>query len=437
MGKRLAAALLILALFCQGCSPSPSPSPSSGSPAALSQRERDWAEDLDFFREKYEELHPDPFYFRSEEEFHWELSRLKGEISRLTDEAVSFELCRILAGMGDGHSFVALPDSVRDRGFPVKLRFFGEELCLCSYAGGHEEFAPYLLNRVVSIGGADAAFLRKKAEELIQPGNAWSGKELFPFYFSPAFLEWAGCPAVEGGCALGVLDEDGRAREIPLPVLSGEELDGLSWTEPESFSSLPYLRGGNWAEYRAEENAVVLCFSEMGSREGAPYEALFEETLKLLRDHPGCGLLIDLRSHPGGLTDPLEYVRQYARLFREALSGPAYVAVGGFTASAGVETALIFRRELNALLIGEPTGQFHAFFAATGFVSQFTLPHSGLECTVSTEWVDGKEPESILYDRDGKLYPWENTVLPDVYLSNTLENARQGRDPVLEWIRKQ
>ena len=38
------------------------------------------------------------------------------------------------------------------------------------------------------------------------------------------------------------------------------------------------------------------------------------------------------------------------------------------------------------------------------------------------------------YDEDGKLYPWENTILPDVYVYQDIEDIRQGKDSVIEWV---
>ena len=33
----------------------------------------------------------------------------------------------------------------------------------------------------------------------------------------------------------------------------------------------------------------------------------------------------------------------------------------------------------------------------------------------------------------GKLYAWENTLLPDVHVHLDIEDIRQGKDTVLEW----
>lgn len=94
--------LLILTLFLLsacGAEPSPSTSPSAASPSPevsqempveseppvvlgveltdeLTQRERDWLEDIEFLRNACKNEHIDPFYLCSEEEFDFKLDQL-------------------------------------------------------------------------------------------------------------------------------------------------------------------------------------------------------------------------------------------------------------------------------------------------------------------------------------------------------------------------
>lgn len=38
------------------------------------------------------------------------------------------------------------------------------------------------------------------------------------------------------------------------------------------------------------------------------------------------------------------------------------------------------------------------------------------------------------YGEDGRLYEWEYAILPDVYVEQTIEDLREGRDGVMEWV---
>ncbi len=39
-----------------------------------------------------------------------------------------------------------------------------------------------------------------------------------------------------------------------------------------------------------------------------------------------------------------------------------------------------------------------------------------------------------VYDDEGKLYERENTVLPDVFVEQDIEDLRLGKDSLMEWV---
>ena len=38
------------------------------------------------------------------------------------------------------------------------------------------------------------------------------------------------------------------------------------------------------------------------------------------------------------------------------------------------------------------------------------------------------------YGEDGRLYPWETCIQPDVFVHKDIEDLRQGVDTVMEWV---
>ena len=93
MRKRLCLLLLVLSLLLTACSPAtqPEPTPAPEAPVPeeppepeLSQREKEWTEDIEFFRENIKEKHADPFYFCPEEEFDWRLDQLAARVGDLS-----------------------------------------------------------------------------------------------------------------------------------------------------------------------------------------------------------------------------------------------------------------------------------------------------------------------------------------------------------------
>ena len=115
MKKRSCAFLLALCLLLTACGcdsgaetePSTSPvesvtpetEPTPEPTPELSQREQDWREDFAYLKETLVEVHPDPFWCCSEEDFDWKIEHLASRASGLTDSEILFELVRIVGGL--------------------------------------------------------------------------------------------------------------------------------------------------------------------------------------------------------------------------------------------------------------------------------------------------------------------------------------------------
>ena len=129
-------------------------------------------------------------------------------------------------------------------------------------------------------------------------------------------------------------------------------------------------------------------------------------------------LVVDLRHNGGGDSEVLRPL--LAGLGRRPeWRGPRVVAlIGNATYSSAMMNALVLRRDLGAVLVGEPTGQRPNSF---GEVRSFRLPFSGLRVGCSTRrfrLVEGDPP----------------SLEPDVEVPTTFDDLYHGRDPVLERV---
>ena len=101
--------------------------------------------------------------------------------------------------------------------------------------------------------------------------------------------------------------------------------------------------------------------------------------------------------------------------------------------SAAIGCISLFKEELNAITVGEPTGQFTSFFHYKPHM-KIVLPLSQLSVSIATNWYEGSDFAGAAYDENGRLYEWENTILPDVYIHQDIEDIRQGKNSALKWI---
>ncbi len=418
----------------------PADSTPSAVPSAnkLSKREEKWVEDLEYLREQYEALHPVPFRYVSEEEFDFQLEQLKKKISKLSDNDMSFEIKKIIAGFCDTHTVANGPASVYERVFPFDVIVLGEKVYLYLYDKDYSELLePYFLREIVAVNGVDIGYIRQKASELYYPTNFWFNKEVLSYsFYLPAFMDWVGCDHQEG-YTFHILNEDDQVELVELPAVP---VDGITYDcYPKDFV-LPnsFLNpDANRAEYIEDERGgyVYILFSHMETGDMKAYEDFFSTATELLKEHPGCKLVIDLRKNSGGHSNVQSFARQKALEWRELPIEKTYTLTGGFMMSAAIDLRTVFKEGLDGIAVGEPTGQFFGTFGNSKDPRQVIyLPNSQISVFIADMWWPGLHPEQYTRNENSIPYEWQNTVLPDVYVSLDAKDFRQGRDSILEWV---
>lgn len=377
---------------------------------------------------------------------------MAAQVGKLSDSDLYFEVGSLVIALDEGrHTKAVPPDSLYDRVFPVVIQFLGDKAYLARYKEGYEQFAPYLLREVVAVNGVDMAYLQRKFESFCSPNNVWYSKEQFYSYSAfPAFYDWAGCGYKED-YIFQILNGNQEVVDVEIPALPLEECNVFAedhtWVRPENWDRLAYMKGGNWAEYFEGENSgcVYVSFYDFVLSDTLPKEAA-----EVVTAHPDCRkLVIDLRWNPGGDAVMLRYFKENIEKLYAPSIAQTYVIIGGVSASSSTTASAFFKGEMDAVIVGEPTGQFTSFYSLRGSWPQIQLPYSQINIYAGDRWSGLERAAKHLddltfapiteeyYDVDGHLYDWECMVLPDVYVYQDIEDIRQGKDSVLEWILKQ
>ncbi|MDE6749562.1 MAG: S41 family peptidase [Lachnospiraceae bacterium] len=463
MKKKICLFLLTLCLLLSACAsaaqvdtdsdPAPTievsiheeaPAPEEPAVPEMPQREKDWIEDIEFLREEYKTKHKDPFYFCSEEEFDRKMDQLIEKVGELSDSDIFYELDAIISGMGDNHTRIceygSLP--ICDRMIGVNIIILNGKLYLWSYLKNCEQFEPYLLHETVGVNGVESLYLIRRASSLYE--SDWLAIAAYlPSY--PSFFDWVGCD-YKKGYTFQILNDNQEVESVDIPVITLEEWSASSWIYPESFDSLIYLKGCDQTVYYEGKDGgcIQWCMGQFLIPANTGYN--LRKVVQLIKEHPNCNkLVIDLRECPGGsaeLLPFLEEIRKEAQILEEK---QIYVLINSGTASAATRMIAFFKDEFDAVTVGEPTGQFSSFFSRSeeSENSPTVLPHSQIKVQISDLWRDSKVllPEMGVspifeeyYDEDGRLYEWETCIQPDVYIHMDIEDFRQGKDSVLEWV---
>lgn len=450
MRKRICLFLLMFCLLLSACGPA---APEAGTSAPeeastpaepeLPERERNWVEDIEFLRKEYKEQHADPFYFCSEEEFNWKLDQLIAKVGELSDSDIFYEMDAILHGMGDTHTKLSwdgyLP--VCDQRLAANILMLNGRLYMGRYLEGYEQFEPYLLNEIVGVNGVDSLYLVSRGAELYEPYN-WHTQTMFPAY--PTFFDWVGCD-YKDGYTFQILNDNREVESIEVPVVPLDKAAG-PWVAPGDWDSIVFIKGGDQTAYYEGEDGgcIQWCIGAMFSP--SSIRLYLNEVGKLMEEHPDCSkVAIDLRLCPGGNLDMSPFFENI-RERSELLEGKEiYVLTWGNTASAATRMIAFFKDEFGAVTVGEPTGDFSSFFSRSDerYKHPTVLPHSQIKVQISDIWRDSAKlleelDVSMIYDEyygeDGRLYQWETCIQPDVFVHLDIEDLRQGKDTVMEWV---
>jgi hypothetical protein len=149
------------------------------------------------------------------------------------------------------------------------------------------------------------------------------------------------------------------------------------------------------------------------------FEANARAMLPVLDQSETRRLILELRTNPGGnflrarrLIDELKKRSKFLK------RGSVYVLTRRRTASAAVVNAMDLRRDLGAILVGEPTGEQPNTY---GEARTFTLPNSKLIVRYSRTYYTFQERG-------------EPAVFPDKRFDPAWTDCKVGRDVPLEWV---
>jgi len=399
--KKLFCILLLVANFAHG---------EASIPALTAEQ---WRQDLAFFANEVTTKHRDPFHFIGKAEFDQAVANLHQRIPSMKGYEVVAGLQRLAALIGDGHTF--LDTSGLYASFPLEGFWFGNDFRVIRAA---PEYRKALGARIVSIGSVAIEEARKRVQQFVpQAENQWyvlnsSAKLLM----SVEPLAASGVLPDRGAAEFTFEDDSGRRFKLRIrPVPVGASKSGQGAIEPVP---LPFQHPEDalWFTYLADSKTVYVNFRS--------YRDLETQSARLweyIGSHPVSRLIIDMRWNQGGnFTKGREYLI-YKLIFMPTLNraGHLFVITGRGAFSAGMTNITDFRRETEAILVGEPTGG-----RPNGYQENylFTLPLSRLRASCSM----------LRY----RFQPDSETdaVFPDQRIDPDWSLFSGGKDAALQWI---
>ena len=378
-----------------------------------------WREDLRYFAKELPKRHKNAYHAVSKEAFERAVAELDAAIPTLQPHQVVVRLQQIAALVGDGHTGVHTPDAFKR--YPVALWWFGNELRV---TGAGKEYPQALGTRVLEIGGMPLDEVQARVTRCFPSAeneNAWYVLSTsVAFLAMPEVLQTLGVVPDLGPATFTLQADGGEPFDLPItPVALAQEKVGPALRLTPAVREEPLFRQrmneAFWFTYLPESQTVYVAFRS--------YKGLGDNAKKLWRfvdANPVQKLVIDLRQNGGG-----DYTEGHKHLIEPIKDRPAlnqkghlYVAIGRRTFSAAMANATHFRKETQAILVGEPIGERPHSYSEN---DEMTLPNSHLVVSYSTRF----------YTFGDEDVP---AVMPDQRIDPDWASFKVGRDPVMEWI---
>jgi hypothetical protein len=379
-----------------------------------------WRDDVRYFARELPRRHKNAFHATTREQFDRDIAALEAAIPALLDHQIIVRLQQIGASVGDGHTRVQLPLSFRR--YPINVYWFRHELRVIAATRQYESA---IGTRVVKIAGVDISDVASRVATCLPSAaneNDWYVLNMSPgIMMRPEVLHALGIVPDISRATFTLEDDAGAQTMLDItPVVLPPPVNGVVNLGLVPIDKQPPLYRQKlgepfWFTHLQESNTAYANFKRYPSlkQHARAFFALVDRTRP-------ARVVIDLRQNGGGdFFEGREHLIEPIKK-RPAINqkGRLYVAVGRATFSAAMVNAIDFRKETNALLVGEPIGERPNSYSEN---DEMTLPNSRLVVSYSTRYykfVDEDVP----------------AVLPDQRIEPSWPEFRAGRDSVMDWI---
>jgi hypothetical protein len=373
-----------------------------------------WREDLEYLAKELPRRHKNAFHTISRAQFERAIAELNAAIPSLQEHEILVGLRRIIAMVGDAHTALAPQENFHR--YPLTLYWFGNDLRVLRTSSQYQRA---LGSRVVGIGSANLAEATVRVSTLVPHEN-----EQFLRYGNTSLLASA-----EVLQALKISPdlkraqwtfEDSEGKRFALDIEAVALNAKVEWLSTLKEVPLYRQRLNELMWVTALPNSQTVYLNLKAYPDANTFKRISEEAFKLIDSSQSKRLIIDVRQSNGG-----DFIKFRSHLLKHLQERPnfrkpssLFVIIGRGTISAAMVNAIDARRELNAILVGEPTGSKPNSYSEN---DEFTLPNSRLEVSYSTRYYKLQESDTP-------------SLMPDKLIEPVWELYTAGRDQAIEWI---
>lgn len=384
-------------------------------------REGRWAQDLKVFSDGLSNGQKDFRKVYPADHFNSELAAVQDSISQLSDAEIILRLMRLVARAGIGHNQIRYPTGpMAFHRLPFTFYWFSDGLGVTAASQEHKEA---IGARVVRIGSMTPEQLETAvAPYFSSETEVWLHQQSPTFMLTAELLQSLNLTAPDGTVAFTLAKADGKPFTLALSPVNWGDAGNLTKAADALQIPQPLSRkqpdSYYWYEMLPDRQTLYVQYNRCENDPKQPFADFVTKMFSSVGTQQIQRVIIDLRFNPGGNSNVINPLMS-ALKERRALSAPGhlYTLIGRLTFSSGLMAASNFRKDLHAILLGEPSGERPNGY---GEVRELTLPNSKLVVRYTTKYfrlISGSDPP---------------TFAPDIAVNVSLEDFLAGRDPVLD-----
>jgi len=368
----------------------------------------DWVKDLEVLATELPKRHKNAFHAVTKPRFDRAVAALRSQLAGLNDDQVLAGLMRLVAMIGDGHTILTRPHI---NYLQLSLYWFADGIYVLAAPRGHAWAVGRKLTRLGDVSIDDAIV---RLTPLVPHDNAMQLRQLMPnFLIDATLLHGAGLSQHANRAVYTLAAADGKTRQ--LVVALGQRVQAPVPTAPPPLYRTR-RRAYYWRTYLAKDKTMYVQYNQCADAPNLSFAAFTKGLLQALDKLRPQRLVIDLRFNGGGnsaLFDPL--LAGLARRPWMTKRGKLFAIIGRATFSSAVLNTMALKRQLGAILVGEPSGGKPSHY---GEVKHVRLPSSGYTVGYATK----------LFRFAGADGP---SIVPDVKVTLTHAAFAAGKDPAL------
>lgn len=366
----------------------------------------------------YKELaarHPDFFNTVSKEECESFVSALEKLQAENDDGCFFYALSSVAALAHDSHTGVSLSPQILEKlhFIPLGLDFFTDTGLTVVWTD--TEHRNILAKQISEICGKNFEEIIEKASFLIPHDNNVFLLSQFMDNHAVIYEFYVTAGLVAEGEAVTVTFSDGTDADfkpITWDEYTRQEKALLQQAVPPTL---------NWPSYYSamfldSPDAVLINYHSCQNTPAYTFSEFTEDLKSLFEEYDFSKVVIDLRYNSGGDSSVITPLIDLLKVIQNRQSCEIFVLISEDTFSSAILNALTLKEDLNAVLVGRPTGGSVSHYGELGFD---ILPESGLTYHYSTKYFD-----------NGMSGP----LVPDILTERNLADYIYGQDGELKHL---